>query len=460
MSGEDRLSSSVAGADPTALLPAHRAGEGERLVGPLALRGSFELPIDVERGHRIWATLIADRAGSLVAGPLVFDGSSARRAVPGDGASTSLLRMLRHGAAVPAEFSLLTLSPPPGAANADEVAIAADQTHESVVADGAVVKWAVHVEGAGAQPPAVSAVRHLHAAGFTEMPQPYGFLLWRGTPSDAAETVLLASAARYLPGAQDGWDWCVDDVLALAAGDLTLAEAVAPATLLGGLVARMHRAFATACDGCPEPVSAAGTDDLAAWSARAMATLDEAVAMTTGEPGERLRARAPAAREALAALASLTPAATVLTRVHGDLHVGQILRWDSGYAVSDFDGNPVLPARERVLPQAPARDVAGMLRALDHVGRIAVRRTGGTSAVLERWIHSSRRAFLAAYEAELAGADSSYLFDARLVRPFEVEQECRELVYAARHLPRWTYVPDTALGPLLDGAYDDEGVDV
>jgi maltokinase len=31
--------------------------------------------------------------------------------------------------------------------------------------------------------------------------------------------------------------------------------------------------------------------------------------------------------------------------------------------------------------------------------------------------------------------------DARLLAAFEVEQECRELVYAARFLPRWRYAP-------------------
>ena len=144
------------------------------------------------------------------------------------------------------------------------------------------------------------------------------------------------------------------------------------------------------------------------------------------------------------------PAGTPLTRVHGDLHVGQVLRWDGGYAVSDFDGNPVLPAAERDLPQPPARDVAGMLRAIDHVGRIADRRTGHRARERVReWIASARDAFLEAYAATTARAGHPDLLDERLLPAFEVEQECRELVYAARHLPRWTYVPDAALAELL-----------
>ncbi|MFI5893647.1 hypothetical protein ACIA5D_26430 [Actinoplanes sp. NPDC051513] len=34
-----------------------------------------------------------------------------------------------------------------------------------------------------------------------------------------------------------------------------------------------------------------------------------------------------------------------------------------------------------------------------------------------------------------------HLLDEKLLRPFEVEQECRELIYAARFLPRWRYAP-------------------
>ena len=133
--------------------------------------------------------------------------------------------------------------------------------------------------------------------------------------------------------------------------------------------------------------------------------------------------------------------------MHGDLHVGQVLRWDGGYAVSDFDGNPVLTAAERAPPQPPARDVAGMLRSLDHVGRIVDRRTERRHHdQVAAWIAAARASVPRGVHRRLASAGRSELFDARLLHPFEVEQECRELVYAARHLPRWTYVPDAALG--------------
>lgn len=50
---------------------------------------------------------------------------------------------------------------------------------------------------------------------------------------------------------------------------------------------------------------------------------------------------------------------------------------------------------------------------------------------------------------ELADHGASSLFDERLLRPLRVAQELHELVYAARYLPGWRYVPDHALPALL-----------
>jgi maltokinase len=456
------LSASVAAANPAALLPILRRGEDERLALPLSLVDAVALPTP-DGAAPAWAALVRDARGTTLGVPLCRDedadpgtgsAASVRRARPGDGAAAALLELLRGEDAPPFELVCLhdvTASGERG------LRPDVDQTHESVVvgADASpdervVVKWSVHVEAVPAAPPAVTAARHLDAVGFTEMPQPVGFLVHH-CPSGERDggQVLLASASRFLPGAQDGWDWYVDDLLGWLAGTSSDDAAVAPATAVGDLVGRMHAAFATAWSHCPAPVGRASAEDVERWRRRALDTADEAARVSSGEPGERFRRRADAARAAVtAALASAE--GTRVTRVHGDLHVGQVLRWDGGYAVSDFDGNPVLPAAERDLPQPPARDVAGMLRALDHVGRIVDRRTSHVSAGrVQAWRLSVRDAFLDAYRSTVTAAGHADMLDASLLHGFEVEQECRELVYAARHLPRWAYVPDAALVELL-----------
>ena len=136
--------------------------------------------------------------------------------------------------------------------------------------------------------------------------------------------------------------------------------------------------------------------------------------------------------------------------VHGDLHVGQVLRWTGGYAVGDFDGNPVLPVAERLRPQPAARDVAGMLQSIDHVGRVVNRRVEGADPerVASLDCHGPG-AILEAYRDRLRTNGRAQLLDERLLLPFQVEQECREFLYAVQHLPRWRYVPDQALQALF-----------
>jgi maltokinase len=144
--------------------------------------------------------------------------------------------------------------------------------------------------------------------------------------------------------------------------------------------------------------------------------------------------------------------------VHGDLHIGQILRAErpDELWIIDFDGNPTQSPEQRLAQQPAARDVAGMLASLDHVGRVVLFRTDDLDDDQRRrvldWIDIAQRCFLDAYASTLAESGEERLFEPRLVRPFQLQQECREYIYAARYLPHWQYVPEGALASLLSTA--------
>ncbi len=83
-----------------------------------------------------------------------------------------------------------------------------------------------------------------------------------------------------------------------------------------------------------------------------------------------------------------------------------------------------------------------MACSLDHVGRIAARRsTDAPDGTIDAWIEDAQASFLGAYRAALADAGRPELFDERLLLPLTAERICRELIYAARVLPRWLYAP-------------------
>ncbi|WP_189246049.1 aminoglycoside phosphotransferase [Streptosporangium pseudovulgare] len=295
-----------------------------------------------------------------------------------------------------------------------------------IIDESVVVKWLT--PPAPLPQPAPEMFAHLTEVGFTATATPYAAVTRRegGDGGEGAGEVLLALVTAYLPDASDGWEWCVDEAVR---GETAFAAE------LGTLAADLHAALATSSTVIPSPVRHAPTSPEP--SARALAALEEALTLTGGEDGDWLTAHSGALRAGLAPLTGAGP--TPLIRIHGDLHVGQILRWRDGYAVIDFDGNPTVTGADPFQPAA--RDLAQLTTSVDHVAQVAIRRRGADPAAAGAWAAAARTALEAAYRARLAEHGRPELLDDSLLRPFEIEQECRELIYSARHLPRWRYAP-------------------
>ena len=136
--------------------------------------------------------------------------------------------------------------------------------------------------------PGLDLPSHLAALGFAETPPPIGALVW--TDPDGSD-VLVATAARYLPGARDGWGWFVAALEDAVAGGAPWP--VADAAALGGLTGRFHTAMARPSPVFPGPVGRAASDG---WHTPAIDDLQGAIEDTDGLEGERLRALAPRAR--------------------------------------------------------------------------------------------------------------------------------------------------------------------
>ncbi|MFL5770228.1 MAG: phosphotransferase [Chloroflexota bacterium] len=342
---------------------------------------------------RLGVALAAHADGSFAPMPMAREeyGGPWRRARAGDGLSAFVA----------------------GVPEASERAIGTDQTHESVVVgERAILKWFRHV-GPGPSRAALL-LDHLVEVRFRGIPTPLGRLAW---PSPSGVELTPAQGDVYLPEARDGWEWAVER------GERNDADV---GRELGELVAALHLALSTPSSVIEHPGGSAGREHVGRWKAEALATLDAARAVTR-EPG--LELWEPAMRSVIDRLAARS---IPIVPVHGDLHVGQVLESPRGLAVIDFDGNPTLAESANAVRQPRERDIAQMVTSIDHVGRVVEKRSGRDRS---RWIAEARAGFL-----DAVGPVDEPLLDA-----FEVEQECRELVYAARFLPRWTYAPMATL---------------
>jgi maltokinase len=242
----------------------------------------------------------------------------------------------------------------------------------------------------------------------------------------------------------------------LARGDADVAAVVAgqggsfvgEAARLGEVIASMHRVLADPSRAHLEtaPASRQAAD---AW-ADAMTAELHALLEQGGPALESLRERAPLVRRHFDALRDRPPSGTLL-RIHGDLHLGQTLRIDSGWIILDFEGEPNRTPAERRALSSPLRDVAGMLRSFDYAAAAALSERimpgsedwEGYMRFGEQWAQQNRTAFWNAYSGVMA--DAGVLPD-REVAPvvlhaFELQKAVYEVGYELSHRPTWVTIP-------------------
>ncbi|MET3389430.1 maltose alpha-D-glucosyltransferase [Variovorax atrisoli] len=272
-------------------------------------------------------------------------------------------------------------------------------------------------------------------------------------------TMTLAMVQRYVANQGDGWDYTLG-YLERFLRDVATSDSDAPevAAVHGGFLALMaklgrrtaelHEALASRTGAAafdPEPLSAT---HVAGFKARAAADATATLEMLR----ERFEQLPPAAQtdarmlldagEALrASIEAKQPAegGGVMSRYHGDYHLGQVLVKDNDFVIIDFEGEPARSFDERRMKGSPLRDVAGMLRSFNYARWSALRRVAQSTQEAERlagpaiaWEQATRDAFLAGYGLAL---------DGELLALFELEKALYELRYELGNRLDWAQVP-------------------
>jgi maltokinase len=311
--------------------------------------------------------------------------------------------------------------------------LTAEQSNTSLVFGDLAILKVLRRLFPGANPD-LEVAHALARLGSAQVAAPYG---WIETDLDG-EPVLLAVLSEFLAGASDGWSLALASLSRLpGTGGVATTDAsaaampfVAEARLLGEGTAELHADMAAAF-GTHE----LGRAELAAIAGTMHAKLTEAIALVPelGPHEGRIRL----AYDAVADLTGPVP----VQRIHGDYHLGQVMRSKHGWVALDFEGEPALPLTQRRALAPALKDVAGMLRSFDYAARhqlIGHRDAGNVAKVADAWVRYCQAAFLAGYAAR--GATDPAGHDT-LLRALTLEKAVYEVVYEHRHRPSWLSIP-------------------
>ena len=356
---------------------------------------------------------------------------------------------------------------PPAAAG--ERPIEADQSNDSVVVgERIVVKWLRQVDDAAHPAPATLA--HLADVGYHGIPKSYGALLWR---APSGREVPCGTVSAYLPGARDGYQWCVELATeAIARGEREGGTGAGAApdddwvssfpARLGRLTAGLHAALATPSGVVPAPVAWPTRARCGAGTTTARRLLEAGrrdVRPGTGRRARRARGGGPppvapsaalaAARDRLARRARPAARTPARRRSSACTATSTSARCCAGAAGSRSSTSTATRSRRRFAPdgvdlavqpgrarrRAPARQPRPG-RAGSSTGCTASPSPPPSTRGARRRGSSSSRAYVGGAARLLGRTD---LFDERLLAPFVAEQVCRDVLYAVEHLPRWAY---------------------
>jgi maltose alpha-D-glucosyltransferase/alpha-amylase len=233
------------------------------------------------------------------------------------------------------------------------------------------------------------------------------------------------------------------------------------ATTLGCRTAELHLALAGATDDpafAPEAVPAADLQvllaDLHQHASSVLDALKERVPYLPDDVLEIAAAVLSQRTRILDHFKALRPETipTWRTRVHGDYHLGQVLKVKTDFVILDFEGEPARPLSARRAKQSPLKDVAGMLRSFSYAAYSGLinfsARRAGDRASLEPWARLWERCvaaeFLRAYRQTAKGAvfmpENTENFR-KLLDIFLVDKVLYEVLYELNARPDWVRIP-------------------
>ncbi|MFJ4434260.1 maltose alpha-D-glucosyltransferase [Pseudomonas sp. NPDC089395] len=357
--------------------------------------------------------------------------------------------------------------------------LSAEQSNSSVVVADRLVLKLIRRVNPGTHPE-LEMSAYLTAAGFTNISP---LLAWVSRVDESDAPHLLMIAQGYLSNQGDAWAWTQNTLERAIRDEMeptrtdpeahtdALAELNGFAALLGQRLGEMHLLLAAPSEDAAFQPQVSGGQDSARWSRQINAELTHALDLLA-QHRDQLDSDSQALvddlqeqREGLVQhIENLANQAQggLLMRVHGDLHLGQVLVVQGDAYLIDFEGEPSRPLEERRAKHSPYKDVSGVLRSFDYAAAMILRSASAVDLseaarqarqrVARQYLHQSRHAFVEAYGLATAAMPHAWLQaegERAALELFCLEKAAYEITYEAENRPSWLAVPLHGLHGLI-----------
>ncbi|CDZ57322.1 Maltose alpha-D-glucosyltransferase [Neorhizobium galegae bv. orientalis] len=353
----------------------------------------------------------------------------------------------------------------------DEMAVrwlSAEQSNSSLIlGDLAMVKLIRHVFP-GVHPE-VEMTRYLTNVGYQNTAQLLGEVV-RTAPEGNRYTLIIVQSAIRNQG--DAWNWmlsnlrrAIDEIVVTGLEGEVVDEHFKPlvnlVATIGKRLGELHVALAQATDDPDfQPVRATAADAkkwreaVTGQVSHSLAILEKTVQGLDSDIAIEAKALLDRRDDLLGLATHLASAVkgTLMTRNHGDFHLGQILVAEGDAYIIDFEGEPTRDLTERRAKTNPLRDVAGLLRSLSYLAASADLDREIVSEVddarhrelVARFIEMAEPAFLDAYFEATENSEALRIPQearTRILDLFLLEKAAYEIAYEVRSRPHWLPLP-------------------
>ena len=298
------------------------------------------------------------------------------------------------------------------------------------------------------------------------------------------ESHTLMILQGYVSNQGDAWQWTQDTLERAIRDELVgglstvenqyyaLAELQGFAGILGRRVGELHVALAQPSDNPDFGAVQSTQTDTVEWQRtiedqvrQALEALNGVRSSLAAEQREQVDWLIGQGKVLLGLVAKLAErsAGGLRMRVHGDLHLGQVLVAHGDAYLIDFEGEPARSLEERRKRHSPLKDVAGMLRSFDYAAAMAMRNAQSTDVspeaeqarrtIAATYRSQARSAFYDAYRvaaAQLPHAWYQRQGEAAALALFCIEKTAYEILYESRYRPDWLIVPVQGMVELIE----------